>query len=138
MSGANNFPSGRLRSLSIVLQDVEIQSEQKLSSQQTKELEEIADACRNVLEKLEQTLDKYGELQPGCEGVGRRIKRAWKRLKWEPDDIRDLRSRIVANVTLLNAFRGRLARYSRLLPVLASTNVSSVKALKLRKLVLIA
>jgi hypothetical protein len=38
------------------------------------------------------------------------MKRVWKRLKWEPDDIRDLRSRIVANVALLNMFQGKLAR----------------------------
>jgi hypothetical protein len=44
-------------------------------------------------------------LEPGLKGVGRNIKRVWKRLKWEPDDIRDLRSRIVANVILLNTFQ---------------------------------
>jgi Cdc6-like AAA superfamily ATPase len=35
---------------------------------------------------------------------------AWKRLIWEPDEIRELRSRTTSNVTLLNAFNGRLAR----------------------------
>ena len=34
----------------------------------------------------------------------------FKRIKWEPEDIKELRSRIVANVTLLNAFHGRLTR----------------------------
>jgi hypothetical protein len=93
-----------------VLQDVEILSERELSSRQTEELREIASGSRNVLEKLEQTLNNYGELQPGYEGTGGRMKKVWKRLKWEPDDIGDLRSRIVANITLLNAFQGRLAR----------------------------
>jgi Cdc6-like AAA superfamily ATPase len=31
-------------------------------------------------------------------------------MKWEPEDIKELRSRIVANITLLNAFHGRLTR----------------------------
>jgi hypothetical protein len=84
--------------------------ERELSNEQSKELHEIASGCRNVLEKLELTLGKYGELKPGLKGAGRNIKRVWKRLKWEPDDIRDLRSRIVANVTLLNTFQGKLAR----------------------------
>jgi len=34
----------------------------------------------------------------------------WKRLKWEPEDIKELRSRIGTNIGLLNAFNGRLTR----------------------------
>jgi hypothetical protein len=34
----------------------------------------------------------------------------WKRLKWEPEDIRQLRSRISTNIGLLNAFTSRLTR----------------------------
>ena len=38
------------------------------------------------------------------------MRRAWKRLQWEPEDIRDLRSRISSNIALLNALNGRLVR----------------------------
>jgi peptidoglycan hydrolase CwlO-like protein len=101
----------RVRSLSIVLQDVEVVlSEPDLNTQQKTELREIADGCLNVLKKLEKTLDKYGELKSGSGSIGKRIKRVWKRLKWEPEDIKELRSRIVANVTLLNTFQGKIAR----------------------------
>ena len=34
----------------------------------------------------------------------------WKRVKWEPDDIKEFRSRITANVTLLNTFNGRITK----------------------------
>lgn len=34
------------------------------------------------------------------------MKRTWKRLKWEPEDIRNLRDRISSNIALLNAFNG--------------------------------
>jgi hypothetical protein len=115
MTSANLFSNNRVRSLSIVLQDLEVLSGRELNNEDTKELHEIASGCRNVLEKLELTLDKYRELGSGIKGVGRSIKRVWKRLKWEPDDIRDLRSRIVANVTLLNAFQGKLARCLRII-----------------------
>ncbi|KFY00471.1 hypothetical protein O988_03292, partial [Pseudogymnoascus sp. VKM F-3808] len=47
------------------------------------------------------------------------MRRVWKRLKWEPDDIRDLRIRIVANVTLLNTFQGKLASQTSLATKLA-------------------
>lgn len=38
------------------------------------------------------------------------MKRAWKRLKWEPEEIKELRNRISSNITLLNAFNGQLNR----------------------------
>jgi Cdc6-like AAA superfamily ATPase len=38
------------------------------------------------------------------------VKRVWKRLKWEPEDIKQLRSRISTNIGLLNAFTSRLTR----------------------------
>lgn len=101
----------RIRSLSIVLQDVEvILPERELTSQQKIELHDITDGCRNVLDKLEKTLGKYRELISVPESVDQRVKRIWKRLKWEPEDIRELRSRISSNITLLNAFNGKLAR----------------------------
>jgi hypothetical protein len=100
-----------VRSLSIVLQDVEVVlSEPDLSTQQKTELQEIANGSRNVLKKLEETLDKYGELESGSRSVGRRVKRVWKRLKWEPEDIKELRSRIIANIILLNTFQGKISR----------------------------
>jgi len=38
------------------------------------------------------------------------VRRTWKRLTWEPQDIQELRSRIGSNIALLNAFNGRLTR----------------------------
>ncbi|OCL02380.1 hypothetical protein AOQ84DRAFT_382728, partial [Glonium stellatum] len=83
---------------------------QELTSKQKTELSEIVCGCRSALEELEKTLDKYGELGPGPVTVEKWTKRVWKKLKWEPDDIRELRNRIVSNVTFLNAFNGRLTR----------------------------
>jgi len=34
----------------------------------------------------------------------------WKRFKWDPENINDLRSRINTNIGFLNAFNGRLTR----------------------------
>jgi Cdc6-like AAA superfamily ATPase len=38
------------------------------------------------------------------------MKRVWKRLKWEPADIKQLRSRISTNIALLDMFTSRLTR----------------------------
>ncbi|KAK6073153.1 hypothetical protein SCUP515_07016 [Seiridium cupressi] len=79
-----------VRNLSIVLQDVEVFTiEHDVTEAQEKNLHEIRESCR---------LDSRG-------GTHReRAKRLWKRVQWEPDEIRDLRSRITANITALNAF----------------------------------
>jgi hypothetical protein len=85
-------------------------SERELTSQQKTELAGIADGCCNVLNKLEETLGKYRELSSVPQSVSKRVKRVWKRLKWEPEDIQELRSRLSTNISLLNAFNGQLTR----------------------------
>jgi hypothetical protein len=66
--------------------------------------------CRNVLATLDKTPQKYTELPQNCEGAVGKAKKVWKRLKWDPDDIRDLRDRVVANIALLNVFHGQVTR----------------------------
>jgi hypothetical protein len=73
-------------------------------------LEDIDKGCRNVLDELQRIVDKNTELRSENGGVGKRIKRVWKRLKWEPEDIDRLRSRISTNIGFLNVFNGLLTR----------------------------
>lgn len=101
----------RVRSLSIILQDVDVAvSEVEPDGQEIENLADVRASCQNVLGELEKILDKYSELVSTPKSVGKRVKRAWKRLNWEPQDICELRSRISSNVTLLNALNGRVAR----------------------------
>ncbi|PVH70410.1 ankyrin [Cadophora sp. DSE1049] len=76
----------------------------------TVELKQIANSYGNILDQLEHILDEYNELKSGYGSVNKRAKRMWKRLKWEPEDIKQLRSRISTNISLLNAFTSRLTR----------------------------
>ena len=69
-------------------------------------MEDIDKGCQNVLDELQRILDNYTELNSESGSVGKRIKRVWKRLKWQPEDIDKLRSRISTNIGLLNAFNG--------------------------------
>jgi hypothetical protein len=102
--------SVRLRSLHIVLEDIEVVLPgRELTDPQKAELREIADGCRNVIKELEETLVKYEQVGEASDRISKRAKRVWKRLKWEPEDIRELRSRIIANIALLSAFQERLA-----------------------------
>jgi Cdc6-like AAA superfamily ATPase len=52
-------------------------------------------------------LNNYTELESQQTGIGRKAKRAWKRLSLEPEDIRNLRSRVNENISLLNVFISR-------------------------------
>ncbi|KFY70028.1 hypothetical protein V499_09532 [Pseudogymnoascus sp. VKM F-103] len=103
--------SHEVKGLSNAIRDVEdFLSERKLSGPQERELRDIADGCCDVLEPLKKTLNKYHELDSDPKSFGMRSRRLWKRLKWEPEDIKELRGRIVLNISLLNAFNGQLIR----------------------------
>jgi Cdc6-like AAA superfamily ATPase len=67
-------------------------------------LGDICHSCQKVLDELNRTLVKYKELGSHQTNVGSKVKRAWKRLTLEPENIRDLRIRISVNINLLNAF----------------------------------
>ena len=117
LNGCLLFDS-RVRSLSIIAEDVKVVLPQRdLTSEQRKELVSIFEGCDNVLNTLKETLDKYQELDsdPKCsdpKSFGFKFRKVWKRLRLEPEDIKELRSRITSNITLLNAFNGQLTRYS--------------------------
>lgn len=103
----------RVSSLSIVLQDTHVTLAQgRLDNVQKQDLDSIDTSCKNVLEELQKILDKITEVASVSKTPGRRVIGAWKRLRWNPEEVTELRSRITSNVSLLNAFNGRLTRES--------------------------
>lgn len=103
--------SDEVRNLSIVLQDAEIQSNH-LSQTKTDQAIEIVKGCKRLLNELDESLDKYSELgqKPGKgpgSAISAKARRIWKRMKWEPDDVRDIRSRIVSYIATLRAVEGQ-------------------------------
>lgn len=95
-----------MRSLHIVLQDVQefLNEHDDTIETRKNDIREITSSCKRVLEDIQTTLDKNSPLETREDGVRRRARRVWGRLKWNPDEIRDLRSRIISNITLLNSF----------------------------------
>jgi hypothetical protein len=123
------FCFGRVKSLSNVLRDIDdILPQRDFTGQQKTELCEIAQGCRDVLKQLENTLDKYQELDHSTKGLGGRSRRVWKRFKWDQKEIDRLRSRITLNVTLFDAFLGRITRYSPACSVKHTKKVNSISA----------
>jgi hypothetical protein len=102
----------RMKSLSNVLRDIEdILSEHELIDRQDKDLRDTLKECHSVLNDMGRVLSKYYDLDTSPKKFSDKSRRVWRRIKWEPDDIRYLRSRVTSNVALLNTFNGSLTRY---------------------------
>jgi hypothetical protein len=103
--------SNRIKSLSTVLRDVDdVLPQRELTSHQKTELDDITKRCRNVLKELEKTLDKYQELDSSAKSLGGKSRRVWKRLRWDPKEMDEFRSRIISNIVLFSAFLERITR----------------------------
>jgi len=85
-----------------------ISSDKSLDANQKKDLDEIDQGCQNVLAELQAILDKNSELGSSTGTFGKRLTRAWKRVKWDQEEINGLRNQLSWNINLLNAFNGRL------------------------------
>ncbi|KAL6786261.1 ankyrin repeat-containing domain protein [Trichoderma sp. SZMC 28012] len=100
--------SDDVRGFSIVLQDIEA-NYTELSPEQSQEYQSIVTSCKNLLVQLKKTLDNYaGVAEAGKTGKKAAIKRVWKRLKWEPDDIRDIRSQISVKIATLKSLNDQV------------------------------
>ena len=88
-------------------------SERDLSPKQLSDLQDIARVCLNTLDGLGKILENFYVLGSPPRGVGAKTKRLWKRLRWEPEDVSEYRSRVTSNITLLNAFNGNITKWVR-------------------------
>ncbi len=103
----------RVKGLLSVLQDADDVSDRcELSERQKTGLEHIAGGCHNVLLDLQRFLDRYGSLQDRSPGFGNKVKRVWSRLEFEPDDILQLRERLILHISLLETCLGDISRFS--------------------------
>jgi hypothetical protein len=95
--------------LSNVLRDVDdVLPQRDITSSQKKDLDEIAQGCYNVLKKLEETLDKYQELDSSVKGIREKSRRVWKRFQWDQGEIDQFRNRINLSISAFGTFLGRI------------------------------
>ncbi|KAL2153768.1 hypothetical protein VTH82DRAFT_4923 [Thermothelomyces myriococcoides] len=100
-----------VKTLSHTLQDVEVAlAEREPSPREKKDLQGIADSCREVLEDVNKVLDSFRELGPRARGVGRLVVRVKDRLIWDQSKTEEFRQRITSSTTQLNAFNSRFIR----------------------------
>jgi hypothetical protein len=90
-----------VRSLSIVIQDAYANVDE-MPEEHAANFSQILASCQALLHKLEGLMSKWSVISDPRKGKG--MQRLWKRLRWEPDEISDLRAQITSKIMLLNAF----------------------------------
>ncbi|KAK4077936.1 uncharacterized protein Triagg1_3630 [Trichoderma aggressivum f. europaeum] len=104
--------SDDVRGFAIVLQDIEADCAE-LSPEQSQEYQTVVTGCKHLLVRLKRTLEEYsGVAKGGKTGTRTAIKRTWKRLKWEPDDIRDIRSQISVKIATLRSLNDQVTSHN--------------------------
>ena len=97
--GVFGIISRELESLHCVLEEAaETQLSHPLPQRRQDRLKTILDGCVSVLADLQFIIQKY-------QSLGTDDKSAWDRLRLGGEDIAEIRSRLVFNITLLTAFR---------------------------------
>lgn len=101
----------RLRGLQTELRDVEsYASTHKLNNQISKDLSPTFYACNSVLNDVGQFVDRNRGLLRGNKG--RKLMRAWRRLKWDSKEAQNFRVRIGIHATALASLNSRISRDS--------------------------
>ena len=91
--------SRELESLHCVLEEAaDTHLSHPLSPRRQARLKTILDGCNRVLADLQYIVQKY-------QSLGTDDKSCWDRLRLGGEDIAEIRSRLVLNITLLTAFR---------------------------------
>jgi hypothetical protein len=88
------------RSLTNLLEDINDKFP-KIPDTKRKQLEDAYEPCIEVLQELDKLLNHYNSLDT-------KSKRAWDRLKWDPNTSKTLRDRLTSSVTMLNGFYSSL------------------------------
>ncbi|KAI0449109.1 hypothetical protein F5B21DRAFT_495495 [Xylaria acuta] len=100
--------SSEVASLHVVLKETEdylSEEVRDLDISRVNRLRILTDGCHDTLKDLEKLIRSY-------ENLGTQAQRAWDRFRFGLQDLTDIRSRLVSNVTLLTAFNASLINSS--------------------------
>jgi hypothetical protein len=98
---------GEAISLHILLKKTDelIVEETPLNAEAAARLNQISMACKEVLDELEDLLDKYNSL-------GTQAQRTWDRMEFGSENIATIRSRLMAHAGMLTAFNSAVTGYN--------------------------
>ncbi|KAH0563314.1 hypothetical protein GP486_002120 [Trichoglossum hirsutum] len=85
-----------------------------IGASQTEDLNSIIRGCQDVIAELDAILSRHKSLGSGPRGFRSRSRYVWDRIRWDQTEIADLRSRIISNTALLDAFNAIQADVDKL------------------------
>ena len=88
--------------------------ELKLDQQQADHLASLVQGIQGALDHTNALLEKFESLGVKSSSLKAMRQTTWNKVTWDEESIRDLRSRIISNTTILNAFISSLARQAYL------------------------
>lgn len=99
--------SVEVASLHVVLKETEDMMNEftELDTSRRNRLQIHIDGCSSILQDLQKLLDSYESLRTQSQ-------RTWDRMRFGLEDLSDLRSRLISQVTMLTAYNSSLARYA--------------------------
>jgi hypothetical protein len=106
-SGEYKTLTSHARTLSNLLEDIQDKYD-KIPENKRQQLIDAYEPCIEVLEELDKLVLHYN-------GLDTKSKRAWDRLKYDPERSRVLRERLIASVSMLNSFYTSLIHDSQVL-----------------------
>ena len=99
----------RVADLNMILDEVaQNVSECQLSDEQTTKLSSMIKGTRNVLEEIAVCLEQYKSLGRESLTLSSKLGKAWKKVLWDQDTIRDYRSRITSHTSMLSVLNSDL------------------------------
>ncbi|KAJ5165607.1 uncharacterized protein N7500_007437 [Penicillium coprophilum] len=96
------FLNDEVRRLSILIQAVETYIP---NATQKDKLEQVANDSKSLIQDIWQVIGKYREI-----GQNSSIKHVWKRLRLDPEDVRELRDRVCSVIESLTAINVRITQ----------------------------
>ncbi|KAH7130524.1 hypothetical protein B0J11DRAFT_578054 [Dendryphion nanum] len=104
--------SKEVRGLVITIDDVKTLLQQSnVPSNRQKPLADILAGCYDLLLDLNSHMRKFPQLDINFKepkSAGQRLKIAWKRVRWDPQNVDEWRSRISSNVSFLQSYLSQL------------------------------
>ncbi|KAH6882759.1 hypothetical protein BKA58DRAFT_24495 [Alternaria rosae] len=106
-SGEYKALTSQARTLTNLLEDIQDKYD-KIPESKRQQLIDAYQPCIEVLEELDKLVLHYN-------GLDTKTKRAWDRLKYDPEKSRNIRERLIASVSMLNSFYTSLIHDSQVL-----------------------
>lgn len=73
-------------------------------------LSSLTHGCYEILADMNKILQKYERLDKPSSSSVARTQKAWRKIRWDQDEVNELRSRVTSSTVSLDAFNSSLAR----------------------------